>query len=154
MPCDLRSKQNLSNLYRRELWNLSSSQIRHHPTVTVIKSDKASVRICGNFKQTVNPVTRLNCYPIRRVDDQFATLSKGKVFTRIDLSHVSQQLSLTEESKKFVIINTHKGLFCYTRLPFGISSASAILQRVMEIILQGIPKVVVYTWMTSWLLAT
>ena len=40
--------------------------------------------------------------------------------------------------------NTLKGLFQYNRLPFGISSAPGIFQRVMESILRGIPKVVVY----------
>ena len=114
------------------------------PIVTVVKSDKTSVRICGDFKQTVNPVARLDRYPIPRVDDLFATLAGGRVFSKIDLSHAYQQLPLTEESKKLVVINTHKGLFRYTRLPFGISSAPAIFQRVMETILQGIPKVVVY----------
>ena len=114
------------------------------PIDTVVKSDKTSVRICGDFNQTVNPVAKLDRYPIPRVDDLFATLSKGKVFSKIDLSHAYQQLPLTEESKKFVVINTHKGLFRYTRLPFGIFSAPAIFQRVMESVLQGIPKVVVY----------
>ena len=41
-------------------------------------------------------------------------------------------------------INTHRGLFQYTRLPFGISSAPGIFQRVMESVLQGLEKVVVY----------
>ena len=41
-------------------------------------------------------------------------------------------------------MNTHKGLFKYTCLPFGISSAPGIFQRVMEGLLQGIPRVVVY----------
>ena len=44
----------------------------------------------------------------------------------------------------YVVINTHKGLFRYTRLPFGISSAPGIFQRVMENILQGISNVTVY----------
>ena len=43
-----------------------------------------------------------------------------------------------------MVVNTHKGLFRYTRLPFGISSAPDILQRVIESIIQGIPGVVVY----------
>ena len=34
--------------------------------VPVLKKDKNSVRICGDFKQTVNPVSRLNQYPIPR----------------------------------------------------------------------------------------
>ncbi len=42
------------------------------------------------------------------------------------------------------MINTHKGLFQYTRLPFGISSAPGIFQRVLENVLQNIPGVVNY----------
>ena len=43
-----------------------------------------------------------------------------------------------------MVVNTHKGLFRYTRLPFGISAAPGIFQRVMDNILQGILGVVVY----------
>ena len=41
-------------------------------------------------------------------------------------------------------INTHKGLFQYQRLPFGISTAPALFQRTMESLLQGLTKVCVY----------
>ena len=51
---------------------------------------------------------------------------------------------LDEESKQFVVINTTKGLFRYNRLPFGISSAPRIFQRVIENVLKGIPGVVAY----------
>jgi len=54
-----------------------------------------------------------------------------------------QQLLLHEESKKFTTINTHKGLYQYNRLPFGVSSAPGIFQRTIKNLLQGIPHVVV-----------
>ena len=38
-----------------------------------------------------------------------------------------------------MVVNTHRGLFHYNRLPFGIASAPAIFQRVMEGLLKGIP---------------
>ena len=114
------------------------------PIVPVLKADKSSIRICGDFRQTVNPVSRLDRYPIPRIEDLLATLAKGKSFTKIDLSHAYQQLSLDEKSKEYVVINTHKGLFRYTRLPFGVSSAPGIFQRVIESIIQGIPGVVAY----------
>ena len=83
-------------------------------------------------------------YPIPKVNDLFAKLGQGKLFSKLDLSHEYQQLPLDEESKKYVVVNTHKGLFQYTRLPFGISSAPGIFQRVIESLLQGIEGVVVY----------
>ena len=76
--------------------------------------------------------------------DLFVTLSGGRVFSKIDLSQAHQQLPLDEESRKLAVINTHKGLLRYTRLPFGILSAPGIFQRIMESLLQGIPGVIVY----------
>ena len=96
------------------------------PIVPVLKSDKSSVRICGDFRRTVNPVSKLDRYPIPRIEDLFANLKKGKSFTTLDLSQAYQQLTLDEESRKCVVINTHEGLFKYTRLPYGISSAPGI----------------------------
>jgi hypothetical protein len=114
------------------------------PIVTLVKSDMTSVRICGDFSVTVNPVSKLDLYPIPKVEDIFGTLTKGKVFSKIDLSHAYQQVPLEKESQKFVVINTQKGLFRFTRLPFGLSSAPGIFQRVMDCLLKGIPNVAVY----------
>ena len=93
---------------------------------------------------TVNPVSKLNRYPIPKTEDLFATLKRGKIFTKLDLSQVYLQLKLEEESSKYLVISTHKGLFRYTRLPYGISSAPGIFQKAMEQLLQGIPHVTVY----------
>ena len=114
------------------------------PIVAVLKGDHKSVRICGDFRMTVNPVSKLNRYPLPKVEDLFATLAGGRVFTKLDLTQAYQQLKLDEQSQKYVVINTHMGLFRYTRLPFGKSSAPGIFQKVMETILQDIPGVVVY----------
>ena len=51
---------------------------------------------------------------------------------------------LDAESTKYVTINTHRGVYRYTRLPFGVVSAPAMFQKIMDSILQGIPKVICY----------
>ena len=65
-------------------------------------------------------------YPLPRIEDLFAALSRGKVFSKLDLSHAYLQVQLSRESQKYLVINTHKGLYAYKRLPFGVSSAPAI----------------------------
>ena len=46
---------------------------------------------------------------------------------------------MEEESKKYLTINTHKGLYQYNILYFGIASAPAIWQITIEQILQNSP---------------
>ena len=60
------------------------------------------------------------------------------------MSQAYLQVVLEEESKQYVTINTHKGMFQYIRLPFGISSAPAIFQLCMENLLRGCKGVSVY----------
>ena len=110
----------------------------------ILKADGRSVRICGDFKVTINQASKLDRYPIPKIEDLLARLAGGKLFSKLDMSQAYQQLLLDDESKKYSVINTHRGLFRYNRLPFGIASAPEIFQRVMESLLSGIPGVIVY----------
>ncbi|KAK3751535.1 hypothetical protein QZH41_019421, partial [Actinostola sp. cb2023] len=112
------------------------------PIVPVLKPN-GSIRICGDYKCTVNQVSKLDNYPIPKTEDLLATLGGGNKFTKLDMSQAYQQMTLDEQSKSYTTINTHKGLYQYNRLPFGISSAPGIFQRTMESLLQGIPHVIV-----------
>ena len=55
------------------------------PIVAAPKSDKKTIRLCGDFRRTVNPVAKLDRYPVPRVEDLFATLTQGRLFTKLDL---------------------------------------------------------------------
>jgi len=83
-------------------------------------------------------------YPLPRIEDLFAALSGGKVFSKLDLSHAYLQVQLSRESQKYLVTNTHKGLYAYNRLPFWVSSAPAIFQHIMDNLLQGIPGMCTY----------
>ena len=112
--------------------------------VVPIPKDDSTIRLCGDFKVTINPVLEVDQQPVPRVEDLFATLAGGQKFTKLDLSHAYQQVLLEPESRKFVTISTPRGFYQYHRLPFGVASAPAVLQQTMERVLQGIPHVVVY----------
>ncbi|UYV76620.1 K02A2.6-like [Cordylochernes scorpioides] len=113
------------------------------PIVPIMKKN-GHVRICGDFKITLNPVLKIDQYPLPKIEDIFAILGRGINFSKIDLSQAYLQLELDEKSKEMAVINTHKGLYRYNRLPFGIASAPAIWQRIIEQILSGIPGTLVY----------
>ena len=99
-----------------------------------------SVRICGDYKTTVNPQLKVDQYPLPRIDDIFASLAGGQRFSKIDLRQVYHQLELDDNSKSYLTINTHKGLYKYNRLVFGIASSPAIWQRTIDQVLDGLPN--------------
>ena len=70
------------------------------PTVPVLKADGKSLRICSDFKVTVNKASKLDRDPIPKIEDLFATLAHGKTFTKFDMSQAYQQLLLDDDSKK------------------------------------------------------
>ena len=113
------------------------------PIVPVLKASGA-VRICGDYKVTVNQAVKVDKYPIPNIDDLFIRVAGGQLFTTFDLSNAYQQVVLDEASRKLTTINTSKGLFEYERLPYGISSGPGIYQRIMEQLLMNIPMTVVY----------
>ena len=110
------------------------------PIVPVVKSN-GDIRICGDFKTTVNPSLDVEQYTLPRMEDMLATLEHGQTFSKIDLRQAYLQLPLDDASRKITTINTSKGLYSYNRLPFGITSSPAIWQRTMDQILSGLPGV-------------
>ena len=76
------------------------------PIVCVPKKD-GSIRLCGDFKVSVNQVLLNKPYPFPEVSDMFANLGPGTVFTKIDLSNAYQQIKLDEDSQQYLTINTH-----------------------------------------------
>ncbi|XP_041473721.1 uncharacterized protein K02A2.6-like [Lytechinus variegatus] len=108
------------------------------PIIAVPKPD-GRMRICGNSKLTANKVLKVEQYPLPTLEDLLHDLEGGERFTRLDLSHAYHQIELDPEARKYTTINTHRGLFEYTRLPFGIASAPAMFQRTMESLLADIP---------------
>ena len=112
------------------------------PIVSVMKSN-GKCRICGDYKTTINNVSRLDNYPIPKTKYLLAMIGGGEKFSKLDMSQAYQQLLLEEDSKKYLMINTHKGLFAHNMLPYGVSSAPGTFQTVMENLLQGIPFTVV-----------
>ena len=99
------------------------------PIVAVPKSD-GNIRLCGDYKVTVNPVLDIDQYPLPCPEDLMSSLTGGLKFLKLDLSSAYQQMLLN--------VDAHQGLYRYTRLPFGIASAPAIFQKAMHRILQHV----------------
>ena len=84
------------------------------PIVPVTKFD-GTIRICGDNSVTVNAVSKLDQYPLPKIDDQFTAMSGGLLFTKLELSHAYQQLRGIQE----VYHNQHDYLNTSASLSFN-----------------------------------
>ena len=102
----------------------------------VAKGDK--VRICLDPKDLNKQIKREH-YPMRTVEQIVSEIPNAKVFSTLDAKSGFLQIKLTEESSYLTTFNTPIGRYRWLRLPFGISSASEVYQRIMDEMLEGIP---------------
>ena len=78
------------------------------------------------------------------LDEIIATLERARVFSVLDAESGFHQVPLDIESRHYTTFTTHRGLYKFKRLPFGVACAPEIFQRVVDDILQGLYGVIVY----------
>ncbi|XP_064483083.1 uncharacterized protein K02A2.6-like [Ornithodoros turicata] len=116
---------------------------RQRPATPIVPVKKdGTVRICGDFKVTLNRVCDVEQYPLPKIEDMFASLSGAECFSKVDLRDAYQQIPLDEDSQKVAVINTHRDLYSY-KIPMA-SLLHAIFQRRMESLLREIPGTQVF----------
>ena len=129
----------IDRLQSEGIWKPINSSKWASPTVPVRKTD-STIRLCGDYKNGVNPALDCTVYPIPGMEECLEGINLG-LYTKLDVRQAYNSLQLCEADQLRLAVNTHRGLFAPTRLPFGISSASGIWQKKMETILKGIPGV-------------
>lgn len=113
------------------------------PIVAVRKAN-GSIRICADFSSGLNDALETNRHPMPHPDDIFATLAGGTVFSNLDLSDAYLQIAVHEDSRHLLTVNTHRGLYRYNRLCFGIKASPGIFQETMDAMLAGMDGVISY----------
>ena len=102
--------------------------------VVMVKKRDGSFRMCIDFRG-LNGVSKQDAYPLHRIDETLESLGNAKWFCTADLSSGYWQIKMSPESKEKTAFCTRKGLFEWNVMPFGLSSAVATFQRLMETML-------------------
>lgn len=106
------------------------------PIVTPPKKD-GSIRICVDMRRP-NEAIKRERHSMPTVDDLIHDLNGAKVFSKIDLRAGYHQLEIDPASRYITTFATHRGLYRYKRLNFGISSASEIFQEAIRDVIRDI----------------
>ena len=110
-----------------------------NPVVIIPKAD-GDIRLCIDMRRANEAIIR-GRYPIPTVDELLHNMNGSKVFSKLDLKWGYHQLELSPESCQITTFVTHKGLYRYKRLLFGVSSASEQYQHEISTALAGIEGV-------------
>lgn len=112
--------------------------------IVVVKKADGGIRICADFSSGLNDALETNRHPLPLPDDIFATLAGGTVFSNIDLADAYLQVAVHADSKHLLTVNTHRGLYRYNRLCFGVKASPGIFQEIMDAMLADMEGVVSY----------
>uniref|UniRef100_H3A4B4 Gypsy retrotransposon integrase-like protein 1 n=1 Tax=Latimeria chalumnae TaxID=7897 RepID=H3A4B4_LATCH len=106
------------------------------PIVIVQKQNKEP-RFCIDYRK-LNNVTVKDLYPLPRIDDSLDFLSQAQYISILDLSRGYWQVSVNKESCPKTAFISHRGLFQFKVMPFGLCNAPATFQRLMNSDLAGL----------------
>ena len=109
--------------------------------IHVVRKENGSIRICLDSRKINEAITRER-HPIPTLDDLIVKMNGCKVFSKVDLNKGYHQLELDEESKRITTFVTHRGMYRYNRMLFGLNSAAEIFQAKVGDMVQDIPGVV------------
>ena len=106
------------------------------PLVIVRKKD-SSLRLCIDYRR-LNSHSKVDAYPMPRVDDLIDQVAGAPYITTLDLTKGYWQVPVAKEDREKTAFTTPFGLYQFTRMPFGLQGAPATFQRMVDKILNGL----------------
>ena len=108
--------------------------------LVIVEKKNGSLRLCLDPRD-LNKAIKREHHKIPTMQEIAGEFAGKTVFSTLDLRDGYWQVQLDEESSLLCTFNTPFGRYRFTRMPFGITSASEVFQKKNEEAFSGIPGI-------------
>lgn len=138
LPFGLREKvdEKLDELIENDIIEEVSGPTRWVSALVVVPKSGGDVRICVDMRRANEAIIRER-HPIPTIEEVLYDLNGATVFSKLDMKWGFHQIVLSEGSREITTFVTHRALYRYKRLGFGINSAPEKYQKIIKDVLQG-----------------
>nr|GEY01326.1 reverse transcriptase domain-containing protein [Tanacetum cinerariifolium] len=102
----------------------------------MVKKHDGSWRMCVDFTD-LNKACPLDCYPLPEIDWKVESLCGYPFKCFLDAYKGYHQIQLAEADEEKTAFHTGHGVYCCTKMPFGLKNAGATYQRLMDKAFEG-----------------
>nr|GEX27450.1 reverse transcriptase domain-containing protein [Tanacetum cinerariifolium] len=102
----------------------------------MVKKHDGSWRMCVDFTD-LNKACPQDCYPLPEIDWKMESLCGYPFKCFLDAYKGYHQIQLAEADEEKTAFHTGQGVYCYTKMPFGLKNAGATYQRLMDKAFEG-----------------
>ncbi|GJV96891.1 reverse transcriptase domain-containing protein [Tanacetum coccineum] len=97
----------------------------------MVKKHDDSWRMCVDFKD-LNKACPKDDYPLQEIDWKVESLCGFPFICFLDAYKGYHQIQMAKEDEEKITFITSQGIFCYTKMPFGLRNAGATYQRLVD----------------------
>ncbi|GJY25945.1 reverse transcriptase domain-containing protein [Tanacetum coccineum] len=97
----------------------------------MVKKHDGSWRMCVDFTD-LNKACPQDCYPLPEIDWKVESLCGYPFKCFLDAYKGYHQIQMAESDEEKTAFHTSQGVYCYTKMPFGLKNAGATYQRLVD----------------------
>ena len=137
LPFGLREKvdEKLDELLANDIIEEVSGPTQWVSLLVVVPKPGGDVRICVDMRQANKAIIRER-HPIPTIEEILYKMNGATVFSKVDLKWGFHRIPLSDMSRDITTFTTHRGLYRYKRLMFGINSAPECYQKIISDLLR------------------
>jgi len=105
--------------------------------VVLVKKKDGSLRFCIDYRR-LNSITYKDSYPLPLIDNCLNALSGSSWYSMLDLRSGYYNIPIAESDRDKSAFITRQGCFRFTLMPFGLTCAPSVFQRLMDVVLCGL----------------